>query len=1073
MSSHDTDFEADDSLESAPTPTPTETRKGPIAWMTRNSVAANLLMFVLLVAGVAGVLGTKQEVFPEFDLDQVNVSVAYPGAAPEEVEQGIVLAIEERVRGLDGVKRVESTSAEGAGTVRVLLQLDANPQEVLADVKNEVDRIITFPEQAEEPIVSLAKNRRQVVSLMVYGDQELRTLHDIAEQARLEILSREGVSQVEIEGVPPLEIAVEVPREELERYGLSLQAIAREITLASLELPAGAIDTERGEIRVRVADRKRDAGDLFDLSLRSTQNGGHLRLGDIAKITDGYEDTKQYNLYDGKPAVRVTAYRTGDETPSGVAKIVRDYADDLRGEMPPEIGIAVWADDSEILRDRMDLLLRNAGMGLVLVLLVLALFLDLRLAFWVSLGIPISFLGAFVVLGSTSFSINMITLFAFIVTLGMVVDDAIVVGERVYALREEGHKPMRAAVLAAREMAAPITFAILTTVAAFAPMFFVPGTMGKIFKLIPAVVIAVLLISLVESFFVLPAHLAHMKSGKPQSGGPLGLVYKLQDLVARGLERFIQGVYRPLAERLIRLRYIFLAGAFAVFVLTVGLVASGRVPFNFFPQLEGDVVMVQAQLPYGVSLDRTEEVRTKLQSALRESIDHFGAEDVRGVFTRVGSSAPVRGPGGGGGETGSHLVGFEVSLVPSAEREFTAESFAAHWREHTPTLIGLESITYSATSGPGAGAPVAIQLMHTDADILAQASREVAEKLGTYSDLTNVANEYAEGKPQLDYQLRDEARSLGLSATDLANQLRSSFYGAEAIREQRERNEIKIVARLPEAERESEYDLDRLTIRTSRGGEVPVNYVARAKRNRVPTSIRREDGRRVVTVSAELEPGVKSPRPVLSAIEKEYFPELQKKYPDLQAGFVGANREQAEAFGALGKGYLLALFVIYALLAVPFRSYVQPLIIMAVIPFGFVGAIAGHALMGYGLSIMSMFGLVALSGVVVNDSLVLIDATNKRRRDGATALEAILDGGATRFRPILLTSLTTFFGLAPMLAETSMQARFLIPMAISLAFGVLAATVIVLLMVPALYVVVEDVQGAWARYQAWLRGPDV
>ena len=1056
-----------------PTSDPNSTKplKGPLAWMTRNSVAANLLMFVLLIAGLLGASQTKQEVFPEFDLDQVNVTVAYPGAAPEEVEQGIVLAVEERVRGLDGVKRVESTASEGSGSVRVLLQLDANPQEVLADVKNEVDRITTFPEEAEEPVVALAKSRRQVVSLMIYGDQELQVLHDIAEKARLAILSRDGVSQVEIEGVPPLEIAVEVPRDELKRYGLTLPRIAQEISLASLELPAGAVDTERGEVRVRVADRKKKADELANLVLVSTRTGGKVRLGDIATITDGYEDTKQHNLYNGKNAVRVTAYRTGDETPAGVAALVRDYAEELEAELPPEVGVGIWADDSEILNDRIDLLLRNAGMGLVLVLLILALFLDLRLAFWVSLGIPISFLGGFVVLGSApNFSINMITLFAFIVTLGMVVDDAIVVGERVHALREEGHKPMRAAILAAQEMAAPVTFAILTTVAAFAPMFFVPGTMGKIFKLIPAVVIAVLLISLVESFFVLPAHLAHMKTGKPTARGPLGVVYRVQDWIARGLDRFIANVYRPLAERLIRIRYIFLAGALAVFILTIGFVASGKVPFNFFPSLEGDLVMVQVRLPYGVPLERTEEIRAKLDGALQSTVDEFGEQYVRGVYTRVGSSAPVQGPGGGQAEVGSHLLGFEVALVPSGERPFTAENFSTFWREHTPELLGLESISYSATTGPGAGAPVAIQLLHRDADVLAQVSTEVVEKLRSYDDLTNIANEYAAGKPQLDYQLRDDARSLGLSSTDVANQLRASFYGAEAIREQRDRNEIKIVARLPQSERESEYDLDRLAIRTPGGGDVPIDYVAKAERTRVPTSIRREDSRRTITVTAELKLGVASPRPVLTDLEQKYFDELREKYPELQVGFVGANREQAEAFGALGRGYLMAMFCIYALLAVPFRSYVQPLIIMAVIPFGFVGAIAGHALMGYGLSIMSMFGLVALSGVVVNDSLVLVDATNKYRREGRSALDAILDGGATRLRPILLTSLTTFFGLVPMLAETSMQARFLIPMAISLAFGVLAATVIVLLMVPALYMTVEDAKNAWSRFQAWI-GP--
>jgi multidrug efflux pump subunit AcrB len=1010
--------------------------------MTRNSVASNLLMFVLIVAGLVGAFGTKQEVFPEFSIDQVNVSVPYPGASPDDVEQGIILAIEERVRGLDGVKRVDSTASEGAGTVRVQVLLGSDPQQVLADVKNEVDRITTFPLNAEEPVVSLAKNRRQVVSLVLSGNQDLRTLHDVAERARKQLLATGEITQIELEGVPPLEIAIEVPRAELERFGVSLEQIAAAVSRASLELPAGAIETDRGEIRVRLADRRESGSEIADLLLKSTRGGGQIRLGDIATITDGYEDTKQLSRYDGKPAVRLTAYRVGKETPTAVAAVVRDYAAELRAELPDSVGVHVWNDDSESLRQRIDLLLRNAGMGLALVLILLALFLDLRLAFWVSLGIPISFLGAFVLLGGTTLSVNMITLFAFIVTLGMVVDDAIVVGERAYALRSEGLSWMDAAIAAAQEMAVPITFAILTTVAAFAPMFFVPGTMGKIFKMIPAVVIAVLIISLVESFLILPAHLGHgekTESSRIPRKGVLWAFGQAQGAVARGLEHFTREIYRPVAAVMIRMRYITLAGAMAVFALTIGFVASGRVPFNFFPQLEGDVVVVQVRLPYGAPLDQTEHVADVLQESLLETIEEFGGrEHVRGVFTRLGESAPVQGPGGGTPETGSHLLAYEVALVPSGERSFSAEAFSTAWRERTAALPQVDTLKFSAATGPGAGDAVAVQLIHDDDAILAEASSELADRLAGYEQLTNVQNGYLAGKPQVDFHLRPEA------------ELRSSFYGAEAIREQRDRNEIKVVARLPKAERESEYDLESLMIRSPSGKQIPLGHVAGLERGRAPTSIKREGGRRTVDVSAQLAEGVPSPQPVISDLEQN---------------------EQKEAFGALGKGYLIAMFVIYALLAVPFRSYIQPVIIMAVIPFGFVGAIAGHAIMGYGLSLMSMFGLVALSGVVVNDSLVLIDATNKARRRGLSAMEAVLEGGVVRFRPILLTSLTTFVGLAPMLAETSVQARFLIPMAISLAFGVLAATVIVLLLVPALYMVVEDARALFGLTAPEARSP--
>lgn len=1043
-----------------PSPEPPKP-KGPLAWMTLHPVASNLFMFVLLVGGVLGVLRSKQEVFPEFNLDMVNVTVPYPGASPAEVEQGIVLAVEEGVRSVDGVKRVTSASGEGNATVTIELLQGANANEVLADVKNEVDRIQTFPEEAEEPIVSLAKRRNEVISLVLSGEQELRTLHDVAERVRQRLLTDDRISQVDLEGVPPLEISIEVDRSSLDAYGFSLQQIAAEITASSLELPGGALETSNGELLVRLADRRLSGHEFEDIILRSTKDGAEIRLGDIATIHDGYEDTKQASFYDGKPAVRLTVFRIGDETPTGVADAVKEVAKELEGELPPEISVATWNDQSEALRDRIDLLMRNAAMGLGLVLVILALFLDLRLAFWVSLGIPISFLGSFLLLGTTDLSINMITLFAFIVTLGMVVDDAIVVGERTYAMMEQGMTRAEASVAAAKEMIAPVTFAILTTAAAFAPLFFVPGIIGKFFSMIPAVVISVLALSLLESFLILPAHLAHGKDSKKRlpRRGILGALIRGHASIGHGLEWVTQNLYKPTARVLIRVRYITLSTGVALLILTVGLVASGRVPFNFFPILEGDIVKVQARLPYGTSIERTSEVREAAEEAARKAIAEIGGEEaVRGMFTYLGQDVPSRGPGPGGVAVGSHLTGIEVQLKPSAERTFTSAEFAAAWRKHMPPVAGIESLKFSSASGPGAGAAVAVQLSHPDTAVLAQASAEMTEAVRAYPTLKNVTNEYSAGKPRLDYHLRPQARVLGLSGNTVAGQLRAAFYGSEAIREQRGRNELKVMVRLPKAQRESEADLSRFMLRTPAGGDVPLGYVATFDRTVSPTTIRREDGQRQVTVSGELAEGVASPAEVLADLQSTGFVELQKKYPRLSISLVGQQREQQEAFASLGQNYVMALFVIFALLALPFRSYLQPIIIMAVIPFGIVGAIAGHMIMGYTLSIMSVFGIIALSGVVVNDSLVLIDATNRERREGKKPMDAIVDAGGARMRPILLTSLTTFFGLIPMIAETSVQAKFLIPMAISLGFGVLFVTFVVLLLVPALYMIIEDLR---------------
>ncbi|HSP79929.1 MAG TPA: efflux RND transporter permease subunit, partial [Myxococcaceae bacterium] len=762
---------------------------------------------------------------------------------------------------------------------------------VLADVKSAVDRITSFPEDAERPTVSLLSRRRQVISLIISGDQELRTLQAIGEKARSELLELPDITQVDLVGVRPLEVAIEIPQEKLEAYGLSLDEVARQVAAASVELPGGGVKTRGGELLVRVSDRRRFAHEFSSIILRGTAQGAQVRLGDIATLEDGYAETDQASYFNGKPAVRLTTYRVGDETPIEVAGAVRAYAERLRAELPSNISVDIWADDSEVLAARIDLLMRNAQTGLLLVFLVLALFLQLRLAFWVALGIPISFLGTFLLMPALGLSINMVTLFAFIIVLGMVVDDAIVVGENVYARMEAGEGLMEAAIKGSKEMAVPVTFSILTTVAAFSPLFFVPGVTGKIFGLIPWVVVTVLLISLVEAFFILPAHLGHGAPG--QKKGLALAVHRAQQRVSNGLNRFGERVYRPVLEVTLRHRYVTLCAAVAMLLMTVGMVASGRVPFTFFPKLEGDVVKATARLPYGAPLERTLAVRESLEASARAALAESGGERIlRGMFTRVGESDS--------GEVGSHLVTVELNLVPGEEREVGAEALAAAWSRLTPPQAGLESLTFNSSVGPGAGRPVDVQLSHPDTEVLARASASLTETLRAFPALRDVENAYSQGKPQLDFRLLPQARTLGLTAGEVGRQLRSSFFGAEALREQRGRNEVKVMVRLPESQRRSEFDVERLLIRTPAGGRVPLSYVASFERGRSPTVIRREDGMRVVNVSAELAAGAKSPQEVLDSLKAEVLPKLKAEFPRLQADLVGQQRAQAETFGSLG-----------------------------------------------------------------------------------------------------------------------------------------------------------------------------
>ena len=1054
---------------------PDQERRGPIAWMAKNTVAANLLMLFIIVGGLLNLRTTKQEVFPEFEVDLVTIGVAYPGASPSEVEQGITMAVEEAVRGVQGVKRVTSTSVEGFGAIIVELMLSADNQRTLGDIKASVDRVRTLPEQAEDPSVQLVAVEPKVVSLVISGDHDLVTLQALAERARNGLVALEGITKVTLSGSPPMETTIEVNRSVLEGYGMTLGDIALAIRMSSLELPGGIVETENGDLLIRVSDRKESALDYSDIILRAGTNGARLRLGDIANVSRGFEESDKAYYYNGKRAVRVTAYRRGMETPQGVSDAVNAFRLEFEASLPPTVDVDTWDDDSELLRGRIDLLLRNAKLGLVLVLLVLALFLDLTLAFWVALGIPISFMGAFILGTSFGVSINMISLFALIVTLGIVVDDAIVVGEATWTRINEGQDPQSAAIDAAKEMSVPVTFAVLTTIAAFAPLLFVPGSTGKLFFIIPAMVISVLLFSLIEGFFILPAHIGH----RPEGGRVRRLWRRLFGVIKRpadrirnrvsgGLDRIIHGPYKRFLLKVLHYRYLTVAISIACFLMCMGLIKGGFVPFRFLPAIESDNVVVVAKLPYGTPVAQTEDVLETLQDSLNQTVEEMGADGgIQGIFSRIGSGPEFGGPGiEGMGEEGGHLLALDVGLVDSGERTFSAKELSDAWKLNTPEMAGLELLAFkTAIGGPGGGAAaVDVLLSHPDSKVLEAASEDLTERFKKYEDLSDVENAFSAGKPQLDFTLSAQGRDLGLTSQSIAVQMRDQFYGSEALREQVGRNEVKVMVRLPKSERSSERDLSQTRIAAPTGGYVALDDVADFERNQAPNLILRRDGFRVVNVKANLAPGVVSSANVISKLRETDLVELKAKFPGLQTDFVGEQQEQNESLGSLRKSGMVAMFAIYVLLAIPFRSYSQPLLIMSAIPFGFVGAVIGHLIMGFELSFISVMGIIALSGVVVNDSLVLIDAANRARAKGAGSWEAIVYAGTRRFRPILLTSLTTFFGLLPMIFETSVQARFLIPMDLSLGYGVLFATVIALLFVPALYLILEDclqwVQGA-------------
>jgi len=1043
------------------------TRSGAIAWMASNPVAANLLMFILLIGGLLMSTRVKQEVFPETELDMIAVNVPYPGASPAEIEQGIILAVEEGVRGIDGVKRVVSTASEGQGSVHVELEVSADKEKALADVKSAVDRITSLPKESERPVVSMLTNRVEVLSIVIYGARDPGALRDLAERARDQLLSDPRITQVDLAGAPAREISIEVPREQLRVHDLTLDAIAQRIGQTAVQVPGGGVKTAGGDVLVRTNERRGDASGFADIPMVTGPGGTELRLGDIAMIRAGFADTDESASYDGLPAIMLKVFRVGEQKPTEVAAAVRQQSLEIERFLPEGVQVAHWLDMSEVYAERVDLLMRNSFMGLLLVMVCLGLFLELRVAFWVTMGIPTSFMGALMLMPSLGVSVNMVTLFAFIVVLGMVVDDAVVVGENIFERSRRGGG-LGAAIAGAQQVGVPVVFSVLTTVAAFTPMFFVPGFSGKMFGVIPMIVISVLLISLVDSLFILPAHLGHLK--KPRRGGLYARIERQQRRVTRGLDRFVRGVYAPFVRTAMVWRYLTLAIGVGVLILCAGFVNAGLINFRFFPAIDGDIVTASAELPFGTSVEQTREVQQELLTAAQEVLAAHGGDQVsRGVFAQIGARAgDIGGPGGDLGQRrGGHLTNVQVYLVASDRRDFKSSEFVAEWRARVGTIAAAKSLQFNYSLGPSAGRPVDVELSHRDDEVLARAGEAVAAALRGYAGVTDIQNGVVRGKLQLDLTLRPEATQLGLTVTEVARQVRAAFHGAEALRQQFGRDEVRVLVRLPAVERRSERDIVDLLIRTPAGGELPLHEAADISRTRSWPTIERADGRRIIHTTADLREGETSAGLVLSKLASEVLGGLPERFPGLTWALGGENREQRESLGSLGVGAMMSLLAIYALLAIPFGSYVQPLIVMCAIPFGVVGAIGGHVLLGLELSAMSIMGIVALSGVVVNDSLVLIDAANAFRRGGMSAFEAAIAAGVRRFRPIMLTSITTFFGLVPMILEPSVQARFLIPMAVSLGFGVMFATAVTLFIVPGLYLALEDLMtGSRALFAA-------
>lgn len=1064
-----------------------------IKWFTENGVAANLLAGIVIVAGLVVASNIKLELFPELDLDIVSVGVPYPGAAPEEVESGIIELIEDRIQDIDGIKRITSTAGEGFGSVSIEVERGYDATEIRDKVKVRIDAITNFPAEAEEPNVEELLIRNEVISLAVYGETDVRILKDVAEHLRDELNMREAISQVFIKGLADYEISINVSEKSLRQHGLTFADVVQAVRRASVDIPGGSIKSRGGEILLRTTGKAYTGREFEAMPVLSLPDGGVLTIGDIAQVNDGFSDDPLETEFNGVRAVVLNIYAVGDESALDVSGRVHAFAREIRSELPAGIEVEAFRDFTYYLKGRLQMLIENGIYGLLLVLLILTLFLRPSLAFFVMLGIPISFLGAMLFLPSLGISINLASLFGFILVLGIVVDDAIIVGESVFTqFQKHGGPGVAASVAGAHKVAIPVTFAVLTTIVAFVPVLTIPGFLGKFFYPIPVVVIAVLIWSLIASKLILPYHLTLCNVG----GGDrdkIGWLRRQQRKVADGMERFVERRYRPVLQFAIAHRYSTVAVFVGLLMVTMALLGGKHIAFVFFPKVPSDYIVAQLAMPEGTPVELTEAAIEKMQAGLDKLVEETEAKGLGNPFQNtvitIGSQPFAGGPNPGqDAQVSPNLAEIAVEMIKREDladggniEELSSLYLADRWRELIGPIAGVKQLSFIANAAGQGGDPINIQLSGRDFGQLQAASQAIRQKLATYEGLYDIRDNFSSGKREIQLKLKPTALALGLRQEDLGNQVRAAFYGVEAQRIQRGRDDIKVMVRYPRSERESVEHLEELRIRTPDGYEVPFQEVAEVVITEGFATITRVDRRRVLNITSDADKSVAdlelikadlgTPKLMdglpgklqrwlreragkhngMGAIDR-----ILQDYPGIGWSFEGEAREQADIFASLIRMTLIALFIIYALLAIPLKSYLQPFIVMVVIPFGLIGAIAGHVILGQAVSILSILGFVALAGVVVNDSLVLVDFINQARKQGMPLRQAILESGAARFRPIILTSLTTFAGLLPLLFETSLQAQFLIPMATSLSFGVLFATAMTLLLVPAFYTILED-----------------
>ncbi len=1023
-----------------------------IEWMAKNSVAANILLLAIIIGGIIVAPTIDQEVFPEHETDNITVSVGYPGAGPSEIETSICLPLENSVSEVDDIEEIVCTAKEESASLSIELVKDAIVKEVLENVKTAVEAIQDLPEDSNEPNVKDGSHRHEVMSVMLSGDVPEIVLFEYAAKIREDVLSVQGVNYASVSGTRQTEILIEVKPETLNHFELTISQLAGIIKEASMDLPGGSIRTGTGKILLRTTSKRDTIEEFSRIAVLVTKDGSTIYLGEIADIQEKLEDAHSFTLFDGKPAVRLSIYQSKDFTPIEMSRRVNEFLDQYRANLPYGLNLDIWSDRSIMFESRFEMLIRNGAVGLILVIVVLTLFLETRLAFWVMLGIPVSFLGSLIFLPWLGLSINMNSLFAFILVLGIVVDDAIVVGESIYQHREMGKGFLEASIEGCKEIVAPVTFAIVTTMVAFAPLLFIEGRLGSFVYAIPVVVISVIGISLFECLFILPAHLSH-SSPKPL-GGPFIAIEFLRSFCSRALKWTIRRPFHSVLVFSLKYRYFTAAISSFILMISIGMVLGGIIPMSFFPHMESDQVTVTVELPPGYPAEEAIRIVSKMQEVgirMAQQIDekaNNGKKSIKHIRTTVQSQSR-RNPSM---STSASIV---ILFNEENERNLSTSKFGRQWQRSLHDFPEVESVSIRAR-GFSFGSDIKILFSHEDSEKLMEIIEKVKLALTKYDGIKEIVDSEKNGSREYRFTLTNDARTLGITPTAFAKKLRSAYQGEEVLTLKKPLKEVPVIVLYPKHYRENINTLETLNIMAPNGGMISLGEAANIIEGVEPIAIRRVDKKRVIEVTAGVEDDAEDPEEILLAFQKDFLDDLLIEYPNLHYQVKGRRVERTKAMNSLWLGFAAALLGVYALLAVFFTSYTQPFLVMSTIPFGIAGAVAGHYILGYPVTFISLFGLVGLTGVVVNDSLILINTINRNTAKYKTFIEVLVESSKNRFRPIVLTSLTTFAGLAPILAETSRQAKFLIPMGISLGIGIMFATLITLILVPAFYLILED-----------------